>query len=233
MLGISAQPQVFNKRTNFKGSAAQNENGIPYHKSSEATKLGAGIGAAALGLGALGAGTLKELNIPELTEEQLLEIKNELKSEIGNENFEKTIVDLIKEKNDLIKKTKKYALPMCALSGLMHLGCGATIDYLRNKEAAKSANTLAKLGAAEALAKDRNLQVSEYNKIYYNSDTGAKYGALLGVGFSIISQLLDKFFIGKKANMPYRIGQVFMSGLAGWGVGALADHFINKDAKKG
>ena len=205
------------KKVNFKGEMRQTPQGNSYYHSNSGTKIGVGIAGVTGGLVGLSA-----LLVP-LTE-KLIE-----KSSKSTDEKSLELQKLAVKK----KQLKAIALPVIAAMAV-HVGCGALIDAIRNDKAAKTADYVKTVGVKRALRTDSNIEISDKNHPYYYSNSGAKYGALLGM---VTLPLLNLMF--KNHNQKIKIPKVVQISLnAAYGafggalLGAWADHNSNKKAEK-
>jgi len=141
--------------------------------------------------------------------------------------------------------TKKPALGMsCLLSSALSVACGAAVDYIRNKNAQKSADLIRQTGMNNAFAKNEHLELADSGRPYYNSNDGLKYGGLLGAAMGLITGTfmnsekvlneskdmgMKKTFGSKRGNI---IKNVCSTALCGLIMGAITDHFNNSSARK-
>ena len=94
---------------------------------------------------------------------------------------------------------------------------------MRNQKAKKAADLIAKKGII-ATEENSNINMAENGRLYYRSNEGLKWGALLGVAFNTCSNLV----CGSKLT-PTKLLSGAFSGLA---MGVIADFITNKNAKK-
>ena len=194
--------------TNFKGNVKRTENGALYYKTSSGLKTGA-VPAALLGA---------PLLLASLVPQDKWDVE-----------AEKTYQQMIKnnqpitESLEQLKAFKKRApLAGLAFAGLS-LGCGAFVDYMRNQKAKKAADLIAKKGIM-ATEENSNINMAENGRLYYRSNEGLKWGALLGVAFHTCSNLV----CGSKIT-PAKLLSGALTGLV---MGVIADSITNKNAKK-
>lgn len=127
------------------------------------------------------------------------------------------------------------------------VGCGAIIDNIRNKNAAKAADEIRQLGLRKAIETDDHVDISKSGRGYYESNDGAKHGWKLGalVGLAIgaattftdsFKKSIEKSGVSKGVKTVSIIGGVLGSGafcaLGGFIMGKIADHNANSDARK-
>lgn len=203
---VSNQPNV-----NFKG-IAQNENGIPYHKSNTGLVTGCILGGVAA-LSHLNSG-----NSSELTKKFLESLGEKLPD------------DLVKT----LDNKKKYAPVFAMIAAAMSIGCGIVIDKIRNKKVAESANVIAtSKNMNDAFMKDGNIRTNEFGQPYHHSNTGSKLGPIAGAICGLTASGMA-LFTAKKASSKSIIGVLIDAAsfaLGGWGVGALYDKIVNGKAK--
>lgn len=127
------------------------------------------------------------------------------------------------------------------------VGCGAIIDNIRNKNAAKAADEIRQVGLRKAIEADDHVDISRSGRGYYESNDGAKHGwklgALVGLVLGTASTFTDSFKksieksgVSKEVKTVSTIGGVlgcsFISALGGFIMGKIADHNANSDARK-
>lgn len=122
------------------------------------------------------------------------------------------------------------------------IGCGAIIDNLRNKKAAEIADRINEIGLKNAIRENDRIEIARSGQGYYESNTGIKYGGLLGAGLGAISgALLSSSKEFKKNLEAQRQSLSLLGGIAGVAIlyaiggvimGKIADHYTNKDARK-
>ena len=208
-----AQRVNLNEQTNFKGKPSTAQSGIPYYKSYSGAAIAA-IPASIVSISSMGLFLLNR-NIKS-GDKKTKEILNSL-----NTSDKKTVEDMIK--NGTIKKVAKWSLIVAAL----HLACGAIVDAVRNKDARDTANKLVQPN--NDIGTD--LRFSNRGVPYKEPDKGAKVGAILGTGFSILS------FVGNKAlriakNKKRGVLQIITSVVSYVAGGALLGYWADKIAAK-
>jgi hypothetical protein len=204
---------------NFKGSVKNNENGVPYYNSTCGTIIG-GVNAAILGGSELKKLRYRKLDIKTPEDKELAE--RVIKNMYGKNT---TIEDVQK----FVEKNKKMAIPSAIIYAAAALGCGMLVDHIRNNNAKKAASQIASMSPREALERIPNVEVSKHRQLYYNSNTGSKYGFMLGLGFGALP-IIRHLAIGGKLNPKFSILALAQYGICGWLSGLLTDHNTNKNA---
>lgn len=240
-MSVTINPCGTTNNCNFKGKWDRTEQGTPYYKTNSGTTAGAVMAVPA------GLIWLKDLNKPT-TEEEVKKNINNFKESFwkgfnkGNktpdpdskafadgfirgvdrnlepENLKKTV-----ERN---KKIKSRAIPAAIVAAGLTLGCGMLVDKLRNDKAKDAANTVKQIGTKNAIMSNDGLTLSNRGRVYYESNQGSKYGALLGAGCGVADAALHS------AKPKGYISNALVFAIGGWIMGAIADHYTNKDAKR-
>ena len=102
--------------------------------------------------------------------------------------------------NLFMKKRTSYGLISLA-TALASVGCGAIIDNIRNKNAAKAADEIRRNGLRNAMQINEHIDIGRQGTGYYESNDGAKHGWKLGAAVSLILGLplhLRKVFNKKR-----------------------------------
>ena len=223
---------------NFKGKWDKTEQGTPYYKTSSGTTAGAvmAVPAGLIWLNQLSKPTTEEeagKNLNKFKENFLKGFNKSSKGE--NKEFADAFLKGIDDslKTDKMKKTlernkkmKSRAIPAAIAAAGLTLGCGMLVDKLRNDKAKDAANTVKQVGTKNAIMSNDGLTLSNRGRAYYESNQGSKYGALLGAGCGVADAALHS------AKPKGYIGNALVFALGGWIMGAIADHYTNKDAKR-
>lgn len=213
----------------FKGKWSKTDQGNPYYKTNSGTVAG--------GIMAIPAALvwLKKLWYKEPLSSDLAKEKDMLK-EIGvDKTYDKffkkfgfkNMDDAVKQGIEQNKRLKKYAIPFALIAAGATIGCGVLVDHLRNKKAKEKADYVKQVGVKKAVVENGDIALSNKGRAYYESNIGAKYGAILGAGCGLIESVMTagKFKMAGLLNMiPMAIG--------GWIMGKIADSNTNKDARK-
>ena len=77
-------------------------------------------------------------------------------------------------RNFIKKRTTDGLISLAA--ALAAVGCGAIIDNIRNKNAAKTADEIRQVGLRKAIETDDHVDISRSGRGYYESNDGAKHG---------------------------------------------------------
>ncbi len=131
------------------------------------------------------------------------------------------------------------------------VGCGAIIDNIRNKNAAKAADEIRQVGLRKAIEADDHVDISRSGRGYYESNDGAKHGWKLGALVGLVvgtasvfsknfqqyaNQELKNAGLPKNAKVAPAICGILGSGaigaLGGFIMGKITDHNTNSDARK-
>ena len=152
--------------------------------------------------------------------------------------------------NHFMKKRTSYGFISLA-TALASVGCGAIIDNIRNKNAAKAADEIRRNGLRNAMQINEHIDIGRQGTGYYESNDGAKHGWKLGAAVSLVlgaastftksfQQEVDKEL--QKAGLPKNakagtiifgiLGSVAINALGGFIMGKIADHNANNDARK-
>ncbi len=143
----------------------------------------------------------------------------------------------------IFKQPAKASIPAIFVVGIS-AGCGAVVDYIRNKKAQQTALTVKKLGVKQALLSNDDIALSRKGRPYYESNNGLKYGALLGAGAGVLKILMalpeikrneksiQEVLTPKQFKASMLLGSIIPAVIGGLIMGAITDHFTNKDASK-
>ena len=154
----------------FRGKYKKTGQGNPYYYTNSAMKIGGTLAGLSV------AGTLLEL------------AGNKLQRDIY-----KNLPDEIKDSSIKIK-SNKTAIILGGLAAIaIHLGCAAFIDSKRNQKAKETADYVKQTGTKNAVMNRDNIAISNKGRAYYDSETGAKYGAWLGAGAGVIGGIKALF----------------------------------------
>lgn len=209
---LNNSPIVQNQtNTAFKGKYKKTEQGNPYYYTNSGTKVGAVVG------GLSGVYWLMA-QIGAKTSIDTFKLSDKIDKASKEEFIEN------------INHIKKRAIPLAIASLVCSVGCGMIVDNIRNKKAQEASDLVKKVGVKQALNTNEGLELSDKRKVYYNSNVGSKYGALLGLGCGVIDSAL-KYNKNSKSKIAYITTPLFFA-LGGWLVGKLADNQTNKDAQK-
>ena len=148
--------------------------------------------------------------------------------------------------NNLIQKRTTAGL-ISLTTVIASVGCGAIIDNIRNKNAAKTADEIRQIGLKKAIQMDEHVDIARSGRGYYESNDGAKHGWKLGavVGLvlgsaSALSKDVKEAFNkignlkGSKTSILVAsvLGTGVLNALGGFIMGKIADHNTNSDARK-
>ncbi len=136
-------------------------------------------------------------------------------------------------------------------TALAAVGCGAIIDNIRNKNAAKAADEIRRNGLRNAMQINEHIDIGKQGTGYYESNDGAKHGWKLGAAVGLVlgaattftksfqqeaDKELQKAGVSKGAKTPLLISSVLgvsaIIALGGFIMGKIADHNANNDARK-
>ena len=223
-MSLSVNNCPYTQQPAFRGKFERTEQGNPYYKTNAGTVAG-GVMAGVATLPWLSKLRFKE--IPEFD----IDSKTFMK-ESGMEGMFKTfgvkdLDDALNKANKNGMRLKKFAIPFALIAAACTLGCGMLVDSIRNKKAQKTADYTAQVGVHNAVMNGDSVALSNKGRTYYDSNTGKKYGALLGAGCGLIESIMTagKFKpIGLLNMIPMAIGGLIM--------GAITDHYTNSSAKK-
>ena len=187
-----------NSGTAFKSNSFQQEQTNPYYKKSHAGLIGGSI-----------IGALDLLAIPYNK---------------ANEKIFKELSDSIpKPITEKIGYLSKNAVPIALTAAALSVGCGVLIDYLRNKNAKTTADNIQKFGNENVGMYDSSIDYTSTGTPYHKSSAGKTWGALLGIGYGIISALMHKSSV---------LSTVIGSAIGGFIMGAITDGCHNRSARK-
>lgn len=223
-MSLSVNNYLYTQQPAFRGKFERTEQGNPYYKTNAGTVAG-GVMAGVAALYWLSKLSFKE--VPALGKDEKAILK-----ESGMEDMFKTfgmkdIDEALKEGNKNGMRLKKFAIPFALIAAACTLGCGMLVDNIRNKKAQTTADYTAQVGVHNAVMNGDSVALSNKGRTYYDSNTGKKYGALLGAGCGLIESIMSagKFKpIGLLNMIPMAIGGLIM--------GAITDHYTNSSAKK-
>lgn len=145
--------------------------------------------------------------------------------------------------NLFMKKRTSYGLISLA-TALASVGCGAIIDNIRNKNAAKAADEIRRNGLRNAMQINEHIDIGRQGTGYYESNDGAKHGWKLGAAVSLILGTAATFTksFQQKARLPKNakvapiifgiLGSAAINALGGFIMGKITDHNANNDARK-
>lgn len=213
-ISVNHQP-ILNSATSFKGGWKHTANGSQYYSSNAATTAGCVIGA----IYAFDALALKGFTSF---------LNNKLKN--ASKNSKKSI-EMFKESMEQINKKSKENYILLGTLGIGSVLCGLTVDLIRNKKAANTADYVTQVGTRNAVLSGDNIEIAKSGRAYYHSNAGVKYGGLLGAGLGAISGLILKAF-GMKTNIVGVISSAISIGIGGLIMGAISDGITNSSAKK-
>ena len=148
--------------------------------------------------------------------------------------------------NNLMQKRTTAGLFSLA-AVIASVGCGAIIDNIRNKNAAKAADEIRQIGLKKAIQMDEHVDIARSGRGYYESNDGAKHGWKLGavVGLVLgsasalskdVKEAFNKIGNLKSSKTSILVASVLGTGvlnaLGGFIMGKIADHNANSDARK-
>lgn len=145
--------------------------------------------------------------------------------------------------NLFMKKRTSYGLISLA-TALASVGCGAIIDNIRNKNAAKAADEIRRNGLRNAMQINEHIDIGRHGTGYYESKDGAKHGWKLGAAVSLILGTAATFTksFQQEARLPKNakagtiifgiLGSAAINALGGFIMGKITDHNANNDARK-
>ncbi len=223
-MSLSVNNGPYTQQPAFRGKFERTEQGNPYYKTNAGTVAG-GVMA-----GVATWSWLKRLNfqeVPELDDKAKAFMKESGMEDVYKAFGIKDINKALKEENKQAARLKKLAIPFAAVAAACTLGCGMLVDSIRNKKAKETADFTAQVGVHNAMMNGDSVALSNKGRTYYDSNTGKKYGALLGAGCGLIESIMTagKFKpIGLLNMIPMAIGGLIM--------GAITDHYTNSSAKK-
>lgn len=111
---------------------------------------------------------------------------------------------------------------------LTALGCGAIVDSRINKHHKDIATDIDIFGKKETVKRNDKAQITRNENVYYQSNTGLKVGALLGlVANPILHAVRIRGFSAIWGTIAAVTGVI-----GGMALGAITDHFSNNAAKK-
>ena len=172
--------------------------------SQQPAKVNSGIkvGAAYATIGAVS--TLSSTSITNLIKKQAPEIAEKMPKQIGMAIY----------------------IPVFIATAL---GCGAIVDKITNKKAAKFAQEVKGKDVKEVLKTNERADISGRNNLFYSSNTGKKVGTLLGVvALPLLSLLMNK----GRINVVSVVASVINGALGGLLLGSITDALNNKAAEK-
>ena len=145
--------------------------------------------------------------------------------------------------NNLMQKRTPAGLFSLA-TALASVGCGAIIDNIRNKNAAKAADEIRRNGLRNAMQINEHIDIGRQGTGYYESNDGAKHGWKLGAAVSLILGTAATFTksFQQEARLPKNakagtiifgiLGSAAINALGGFIMGKITDHNANNDARK-
>lgn len=128
------------------------------------------------------------------------------------------------------KAVKKSMIPLALTAFAVSTACGAIVDAIRNKKAQETADKIATTNPKNLFMQVDNLEISRYGTPYYKSNDGKKWGALLGLGYGLITYLVGSKASGLKSISV--IPTMLVGALDGLIMGAITDRMTNKAAEK-
>lgn len=208
----------------FKGKFQQTEQGTPYYKTNSAMKIG-GTLAGLSTISTIGGLCMDNFNVKKSKE--ILEV----------------MTPNVRSKMTPAKSKAAMILASGLIAIATHLGSAAYIDHKRNEKAKEIANYTKQVGQKNAVMTRDDVAISNKGRAYYDSNTGAKYGAWLGAGAGVIAGLKSLVF-KKTPNMrntpkAFKVGSAIgcvigigISALGGWLLGKWSDSMANNDTRK-
>ena len=119
----------------------------------------------------------------------------------------------------------KISLINILKTATVSLGCGAIVDFISNKNKNKFNEDIAGKDKKDIVLTNKNADVTDKGNVYYKSNDGKKYGALLGAGAGLLTLITGKI----KGN---KVTPLIANALGGLALGAITDHFTNKNNSK-
>ena len=223
-MSLSVNNGPYTQQPAFRGKFERTEQGNPYYKTNAGTVAG-GVMAGVAALPWLSKLGFKET--PALDNDAKAIMKESGMEDMFKKFGMKDIDEALKEGNKNGMRLKKFAIPFALIAAACTLGCGMLVDNIRNKKAQETADYTAQVGVRNAVMNGDSVVLSNKGRTYYDSNTGKKYGALLGAGCGLIESVMTagKFKpIGLLNMIPMAIGGLIM--------GAITDHYTNSSAKK-
>lgn len=145
--------------------------------------------------------------------------------------------------NHFIKKRTSEGFVSLA-TALASVGCGAIIDNIRNKNAAKAADEIRRNGLRNAMQINEHIDIGRQGTGYYESNDGAKHGWKLGAAVGLVLGAATTFTksFQQEARLPKNtkagtiifgiLGSGAITALGGFIMGKITDHNTNNDARK-
>lgn len=152
--------------------------------------------------------------------------------------------------NNFMKKRTSEGF-ISLVTALAAVGCGAIIDNIRNKNAAKAADEIRRNGLRNAMQINEHIDIGRQGTGYYESKDGTKHGWKLGALVGLVvgtattfskdfqqyaNQELKKVGLPKNAKVAPIIfgilGSSAINALGGFIMGKITDHNANNDARK-
>lgn len=145
--------------------------------------------------------------------------------------------------NNLMQKRTTAGLFSLA-TVIASVGCGAIIDNIRNKNAAKAADEIRRNGLRNAMQINEHIDIGRQGTGYYESNDGAKHGWKLGAAVGLVLGAATTFTksFQQEARLPKNakagtiifgiLGSGAITALGGFIMGKITDHNTNNDARK-
>ena len=145
--------------------------------------------------------------------------------------------------NNLMQKRTTAGLFSLA-AVIASVGCGAIIDNIRNKNAAKAADEIRRNGLRNAMQINEHIDIGRQGTGYYESNDGAKHGWKLGAAVGLVLGAATTFTksFQQEARLPKNakagtiifgiLGSGAITALGGFIMGKITDHNTNNDARK-
>ena len=111
-------------------------------------------------------------------------LKNDAQS-LGEEGV-RDLKAFISDYDSILKGAGKKLFITIPLGFAVCMACGAVIDKLSNKKRAQLEDELAQKGQKDTLKDNKRAEVTRSGGVYYKSNTGKKYGALLGLALFVL-----------------------------------------------
>lgn len=157
----------------------------------------------------------------------------ELAEELGREGLEEAgeLKATLKESESALKSLGKHLWITIPLCFALHLGCGSLVDKITNDKRAKFAQEIENKDKKDIVRDNPDAELTRSGNIYHKTNTGLKFGALIGAVALPLESYISKL-LTKSKNPVGIIGNVITGAIGGLILGSIADHFANKGAAK-
>ena len=150
--------------------------------------------------------------------------------ELGEEGV-KNLKTYLKDLDGLVKASGKKMFITIPLGYAVCMACGALIDKLSNNKRAKLEADLTQKDQKEVLKENKRAEVTRSGGVYYKSNEGKKYGALLGMAVLPAWKYAGNLISQSKTPVGV-ISSAIMGAIGGFVLGSITDKHSNKAAKK-